>query len=394
MRHGAKLNRADRPTPADQAERPAAAMEVAMRTRNLKSLIVSLVALSLLALAGIGLAQADGFVVSGGQRVEASRAPADSYPDPEGLKLTDGSYQFAWGDMVGFEGAAPITLVVDLGSTYDTISYVALKLMRSDGSSVPLPAYAIVSVSEDGLLYEDLGMALGYQEGEVGNDTIGTLVWADEAWAGYGQFVKVEIQPGSDAWTMIAELQVGNGAVPAELLLASAGGAAATAEAVNVALGKSYTYATLEPAAAYPDDGNVKITDGSYAYSWGDMVGFPDPTANPVVIVDLGERVEGITRVAGLFMRSFASAVNLPFSLVVSVSDDGEAYTTVGLAARTVPEPIMNELINSVYWQDLENPVAGRFVKVEVRARTAWTMLAEIVVQTGAAVPEVEEVEE
>lgn len=364
-----------------------------MRTWNVKRLLVNLAALTVLALATAVFAQPDGFVVSGGKSVDASRAPADSYPDPEGLKLTDGSFQFAWGDMVGFEGPDPITLVVDLGATYEALSYVSLKLMRSDGSGVSLPAYAIVSVSEDGLLYEDLGMALSYQEGEVGNDTIGTLVWADEEWAGYGQFVKVEVLPGSGGWTMIAELQVGDGAVPAELLPAAAEGAPATAEATNVALGKPYTV-SIEPSAAYPDDGNAKLTDGSYAYSWGDMVGFADLTENVSVVVDLGERVEGITRVAGLFMRSFASAVNFPYGLVVSVSDDGETFSPAGLAVRTVPEPYMNELINSLYWQDLANPVSGRFVKVEIRVRTGWTMLAEVVVQTGAAVPEVEETEE
>jgi len=358
-----------------------------MRTAKLRTSLATLLLAVLVAVAG---AQAGDFDVSAGKQVTASRAPGESYPDPDGLKLTDGSYEFAWGDMVGWEGPDPVSLVVDLGAIHDTISYVGLKVMRSDGSAVALPASAIVSVSEDGVLYEDVGMALDYLEGDVANDTIGTLVWADEEWAGYGQFVKIDVRPGGEAWTMIAELQVGNGPVPADRVPAVAEGTPTTAEPVTVSLGKSYTLSP-EPALAYPDDGNVKLTDGAYAYAWADMVGIGDPTTNPVVVIDLGERVEGITRVAGLFMRSFASAVNLPYSLVVSVSDDGEAFTDVGLAVRTVPEPIVNEYINSYYWQDLANPTAGRFVKVEIRARTAWTMLAEVMVQTGAAVPEVEE---
>lgn len=358
-----------------------------MRTAKLRTLLATLLLAVLVAVAG---AQGADFDVAAGKQVTASRAPGDGYPDTDGLKLTDGSFEFAWGDMVGWEGPDTISLVVDLGAIHDTISYVALKVMRSDGSAVAVPASAIVSVSEDGVLYEDVGMALDYLEGDVANDTIGTLVWADEEWAGYGQFVKVDVRPGGEAWTMIAELQVGNGPVPAELVPAATEGAAATAEPVTVSLGTSYTL-TPEAALAYPDEGGVKLTDGAYAYTWADMVGIGDPTSNPVVIIDLGERVEGITRVAGLFMRSFASAVNLPYSLVVSVSDDGETFTDVGLAVRTVPEPIVNEYINSYYWQDLENPVAARYVKVEIRARTAWTMLAEVMVQTGAAVPEVEE---
>jgi hypothetical protein len=358
-----------------------------MKTANPRRLIATLFLATLVAVAA---AQGDDFDVATGAVVTASRAPADAYPDADGLKLTDGSYEFAWGDMVGWEGPDTVSLVVDLGTVHDMVSYVALKVMRSDGSAVALPTSAIVSISEDGVLYEDLGMALDYLEGDVANDTVGTLVWTDEEWSGYGQFVKVDVTPGGEAWTMIAELQVGNGTVPAERIPAAVVGTAATAEPVTVSLGKTYSI-TPEPAIAYPDEGGVKITDGSYTYAWADMVGIADPTVNPVVVVDLGERVEGITRVAGLFMRSFASAVNLPYSLVVSVSDDGETFTTAGLAVRTVPEAIVNEYINSYYWQDLENPVAGRFVKVEIRARTGWTMLAEVIVQTGAAVAEVEE---
>lgn len=360
-----------------------------MKAFSVRSLLVT-VALALFVAAG--LAQDVTFPnVAADKPVAASRAPAEAYPDPDGLKLTDGSYAFAWGDMVGFEGSAPVTLTVDLGETYDYLSLVSLKVMRSDGSAVNVPANFIVSVSEDGVLYEDLGMATGFAEGEVPNDTVGTMVWADEEYPGYGRYVKIEVTPGGDAWTMIAELGVGNGPLPEGAGPARAEGAPATAEPVNVALTMPYRLVPA-PAAAYPDDANTKVTDGSYAYAWGDMIGFDAPAFHPTVIIDLGERVEDITRVAGLFMRSFASSVNLPNSLVVSVSDDGEAFRTVGLATRTVPDPYMNELINSLYWQDLEHPVAARYVKVEIRPRgAAWTMLAEVVVQTGAAVPEVEE---
>lgn len=352
-------------------------------------LIKSLLTLALAAF--VALAQAADFNVAAGKVVTPSRPAAEAYPDGDGLKLTDGAYAFAWSDMVGFEGTDPVSLTVDLGEVHDFISYVALKVMRSDGSDVAAPT-AIVSVSEDGMLWEDLGLADAVLEGEFANDSIGTLVWADEEWAGYGQFVKVELLPNA-GWTMVAELQVGNGEIPAELAPAASSGEAATAEAVNVALGKSYT---LTPAAseAYPDEGNAKLTDGSFEYAWADMVGIADATENPVVIVDLGEHVEGITRVAGLFMRSFASGVNLPYSIIVSVSDDGEQYEVVGLAAKTVPAPAMNERINSVYWEDLSNPVSGRYVKLQLRHRTGWVMLAEVSVQTGAALPEVEEVAE
>jgi hypothetical protein len=358
-------------------------MEVDMKSATAMTLC------ALLLIAGVVQARHNNMAAE--QPVTTSRAPADGYPDPDGLKLTDGSYAFAWGDMVGFEGEEPVTLVVDLGEIHDEITYVALKSMRSDGSSVALPQSFIVAVSEDGVLYEDLGMGTTFLEGEVDDDHIGTMVWLDEEYPGYGRFVRVDVRPGSDAWTMLAELIVGSGPVSSESRPAVEEGSPSADEPAVVSLGKPYTLDPT-PAAAYPDDEGTKVTDGAFAYSWGDMIGFDSPPQNPTVVIDLGERVEGITRVAGLFMRSFASAVNFPNSLIVSVSDDGETFRDVGLATRTVPDPFLNEHINSLYWQDLANPVAGRFVKVEVRPRgDAWTMLAEVVVQTGAAVPEVEE---
>jgi hypothetical protein len=344
---------------------------------------------TLLLVASASLAQ--DFNLAAGRAVASSRAPSDNYPDPGGVKLTDGSFNFAWGDMVGFEGSTPVVLTIDLGEVHDDITYAALKLMRSDPSGVLLPQSFIVSISEDGVLYEDIGMGVDFVEGAPGNDTIATMVWSDPEYPGYGRYLRVEIRPGGDAWTMVAELMVGHGEIPADVLPAPKVGEPATAAPVAVSVGKPYTL-TPAPAAAYPDDANTKVTDGAYAYSWADMIGFDSPQSNPTVVIDLGERVEGITRVAGLFMRSFASAVNHPNSLIVSISDDGESFRDVGLAVRTVPDPFTNEYINSLYWQDLAQPVAARFVRVEVRPRgDAWTMLAEVMVQTGAAAPEVAE---
>ena len=120
------------------------------------------------------------------------------------------------------------------------------------------------------------------------------------------------------------------------------------------------------------------MTDGSHKYSWGDMIGFDNPKSYPTVVIDLGGE-EQVARVSGHFMRSFASAVNLPVALLIAVSTDGESYKTVGMATSWNPSPPKNEFINELYW--LGDPVKARYVKVEVRPRgTAWTMLAEVTV--------------
>jgi len=89
-------------------------------------------------------------------------------------------------------------------------------------------------------------------------------------------------------------------------------------------------------------------------------------------------------KVSGSFMRSYASAVNLPTSLLIYVSEDGETFTPVGMALKTDPSPVQNEAINQFYWE-ASAPVKARYVKVGVRPRgAAWTMLAEV---TVSAVP-------
>lgn len=341
-----------------------------------------LVVLVALLVSATSLAQ--GFNVAEGASYVLTPTPAEGYADPDATKLTDGMYAFSWSDMIGFEGADLVTIVIDLEAVRDDVTFAALKVMRSDGSDVALPDSFIVSISEDGVLYEDLGMATAYLEEDVANDTIGTLVWQNEEWPGFGRYVRFEVRPGGTAWTMISEAMVGAGPIPSEYALPERDDAAAELGPIeNVSLGRPYVL-TPEPSQAYPDDGGVQVTDGSYEYTWADMIGFDTPPENPTVVIDLGEYVEGITRVSGLFMRSFQSSVNFPNSLVVSISEDGETFRDIGLATRTDPDPIENELINELYWEDTSNPVDGRYVRVVVRPRgESWTMLAEVIVRTG-----------
>ncbi|MBN2219164.1 MAG: hypothetical protein JW697_02685 [Kosmotogaceae bacterium] len=331
----------------------------------------------LLALLVASLVLAGEFNVSAGKTYTLSPEPNPNYADP-GNKLTDGSFNFSWGDMVGWEnpGANP-TVVVDLGETYEEVSYVALKVMYSAPSAVNLPEYFIVSISEDGELYEDLGMGITYVEAPVPNDTVATLYWATDEFVGYGRYVKIEIAPGGEAWTMIAEVIVGDGAIPEDMGIVVGGGVDLT-DAATVSVGKPYMLIPL-PSDAYPDTDSIEVTDGFARYSWADMIGFDNPAVNPTVIIDLLEPTK-IVRVSSHFMRSFASAVNLPNSLLIGVSDDGMEFKTVGLAVQTNPYPPQNEFINEVYWVATE-PVLTRYVKIEIRPRgSAWTMLAEATV--------------
>lgn len=333
--------------------------------------------LLLLALMVVSFMFAGEFNVSAGKTYTLSPEPNPNYADT-GTKLTDGSFNFSWGDMVGWENpVANPTIVVDLGAVFEEVSYVALKIMYSAPSAVNLPEYFIVYISEDGELYEDLGMGITYAEAPVPNDTIATLYWASDEFVGYGRYVKIEVVPGGEAWTMIAEVIVGDGAFPEELG-AVVGGTVDLTEAATVSVGKPYMLIPLS-SDAYADTDSIEVTDGFARYSWADMIGFDNPAINPTIIIDLLEPTS-IVRVSSHFMRSFASAVNLPNSLLIGVSDDGMEFRTVGLATITNPYPAQNEFINEIYWVAGE-PVVARYVKIEIRPRgNAWTMLAEATV--------------
>jgi len=324
------------------------------------------------------IASADEFIVSAGKAYTLSPDPAPNYPDPDNAKLTDGSANFSWGDMVGFNNPATNpTIVIDLGDVYDDITYVAIKVMYSAPSTVNMPQYFIASISEDGELYDDLGLGLTYAEAPVPDNSIATLYWATKDMPGYGRYVKVQVVPTGEAWTMIAEVIVGNGEIPEEYNVTYEEPVDMTnAEVVSV--GKPYVLVPV-PSDSYPDPDATKVTDGFARYSWDDMIGFDNPPINPTAIIDLGEEMD-VVKVSGSFMRSYVSAVNLPNSLLISVSQDGVDFTTVGMALKTNPSPPENEAINEYYWE-ASAPVKARYVKVEVRPRgTAWTMLAEVTV--------------
>ncbi|MEW6227878.1 MAG: discoidin domain-containing protein [Bacillota bacterium] len=151
----------------------------------------------------------------------------------------------------------------------------------------------------------------------------------------------------------------------------------------NMSLGRSYTY-SMPPMGNYTDPKGSKLTDGSFKFSWGDMVGWADVKQNPVVTIDLGKVHTGITRISGHFMRSYASAVNMPKKLVISISDDNSNFRPVGEAISTWPDPILNEFINEVYWENGTQPASGRYVRIEIdQTGNGWVMPAELTVWAG-----------
>ncbi|HOO33358.1 MAG TPA: hypothetical protein PK466_07650 [Thermotogota bacterium] len=333
--------------------------------------------LSILVISFVSLCLSSDFIVSEGKSYFGTFPVIDSYPDVEGKTLTDGEWRFAYDESVVAVEKADINgadIIVDLGEYREDLTYFAVKFMLSPAAAVVAPYSFLVSVSEDDELYEMVGMGTEVLEGWE-NERILTMFLATEEPV-EGQFVKFSIRRQASAWVLLSEVQVGAGELPEDIATLMPGQREVDYDALeNLAAGMPY-FMTPEPSTAYPDEGE-KVTDGSYAYSWADMIGFKDIEENPTIILDLGD-IRSIERVAGHFMCSNASAVPLPYGMIVSVSEDDEIYKEVGIASEYVPYA-ENEKINEVEWKNNGAEIKAQFVKVEILPKgNAWTMLAEV----------------
>jgi len=337
-----------------------------------KALLISLLVISL-----FSFCFASDFIISEGKPYFGTFPVIDSYPDVEGKTLTDGEWRFAYDEsVVAVEKADRngADIIVDLGEYREDLTYFAVKFMLSPAAAVVAPYSFLVSVSEDDELYEMVGMGTEVLEGWE-NEKILTMFFATEKPV-EGQFVKFSIRRQQSAWVLLSEVQVGAGELPEEVASLIPEQRNVDFDALeNLAAGIPY-FMTPDSSTAYPDEG-VKVTDGNYAYSWADMTGFSEPEENPTIILDLGE-IKSIEKVAGHFMCSNASAVPLPYGMIVSVSEDDEIYKEVGIASDYVPYA-ENEKINEVEWKNKGAEIKAQFVKVEILPKgNAWTMLAEV----------------
>lgn len=129
--------------------------------------------------------------------------PSGTYLDPDaaaGGKLTDGSANFAWSDMVGWQlPGGEIAIDFDLGEP-TAFDRVEVQFMRSDVSAVELPSAIAISVSSDGSHYLSLGKPVGWNDGPTAGadmltwDPIGDLLAAAEA-TGFKVWLGLALDP-------------------------------------------------------------------------------------------------------------------------------------------------------------------------------------------------------
>lgn len=145
----------------------------------------------------------------------------------------------------------------------------------------------------------------------------------------------------------------------------------------NIAEGKTYTL-TKAPEGGYPDETEKGLTDGEKggaSYSEKAWVGF---LGKPEIIVDLGEKRDGIYAFKVNTLGGGSAGVYAPNSFEVFVSDDGKTYTKA--AARQFEQDLnigAGTIVERTIFTSTES-VSGRYVKIVVGTNQSWIFIDEV----------------
>ena len=144
--------------------------------------------------------------------------------------------------------------------------------------------------------------------------------------------------------------------------------------------GKAVTYNTAySPKYAAAGDGT--LTDGLRGgWNYGDKrwQGWIDSDVD--VVVDL-ERKQPLTYVGADFMQGFSADIWMPREVEISVSDDGERYTTLAVVANDIPFEYRKSVYETFAWS---GEAEGRYVRIVARHnghKGGWIFCDEIVVR-------------
>ncbi len=128
---------------------------------------------------------------------------------------------------------------------------------------------------------------------------------------------------------------------------------------IHKALGKPITVTGIN--SGYPAAGQISLVDGqvgTLAYKDKIWQGYTEPMT---AVIDMGS-VQPISYVKARFMQLVGPWIWLPSKVIVSVSDDGENYTEVGVDTHNIPADT-DKLIFHV--MGFEGKAKGRYIKFE-----------------------------
>lgn len=150
----------------------------------------------------------------------------------------------------------------------------------------------------------------------------------------------------------------------------------------NISKGRLYK---VTPVAHknYPDSGRTELTDGIYANP-SDIF---DPAwqgwfSNPrEVIVGLVEK-RPIQQIVIGYLRDPGPSIYLPGGVIASVSDDGINYIKIG--EFLIPNvPVEDPAARFSFCLTLDQPVEGKYVKIESKPAGGWTFVDEVEVRNN-----------
>lgn len=145
----------------------------------------------------------------------------------------------------------------------------------------------------------------------------------------------------------------------------------------NVALGKTYTFSS-QPNSGYPDSTGNEMTDGLYSSETdGHASGWTGWNTDTDITIDLGEMYDGLNEFNVHALQLNGWGINVPPSIKVYISDDGETFTEVALIPD--PEGVDRTKDNIAYdcRLVLDEAVSARYVKFEVK-RSGFSFLGEL----------------
>jgi chitodextrinase len=142
-------------------------------------------------------------------RPYTSTMPASSsYPDTDGVELTDGvsgSIDFSEPAWQGRAAVKTYAFTIDLGSE-QVIKEIRSDWLQDEGSGILLPQGVIAATSSDNVNFTNVGTA---KDPLLGNDVLSYWYTLTDLSNVNGRYVRVQVIPGPNAeWTFVDEIEV------------------------------------------------------------------------------------------------------------------------------------------------------------------------------------------
>jgi len=391
------------------------------KVRTSKQSAISILALLMLVLANANLAPFTSTALAAsnvalGKTYTSSVAASGTYPDTNGVELTDGVYAPTNGSYLdsqwqGRSNFGGYNQTINLGSSYSVTEIMTNFL--ADCCGVALPSSVSYAYSTNGSSFTNLGNAVA--QPAVGKTTkfkltLGTPVTAQyikmtvtgdwwlfedemEVWANTGPTntptntsaaptntpTNTPVATNTPTNTPVASNTPTNTPVatntPTNTPVATntpTNTPAAGCGSSNLALGKTYS-SSVAANASYPDTGGAELTNGVYGpstYTDAKWQGRAD-IGSYFQTVDLGQSCS-VNQIFTNFLQDTAVAIVWPDTVSFAYSTDGANFTSLGNATPQTP----NGSFRKYQWSG--TAVTARYFRMTVSDCCGWVFEDEM----------------